>query len=483
MNQQLPQVPTKLLINGKWLEGTKESVSVTNPATNEELVKVSQGGIEETKQAIDAAAIAFPEWSKRSPRERADLMNVIADLMEEESERLAKIMSMEQGKPLKEAEAEIQSNVDNFRWNAAEAQRVYGEVIPAPEHNHWLVRKEAIGVVGAITPWNFPSNMIARKIAPAMAVGCTLVMKPSKETPLSALALGELFQQAGLPDGVVNIVLGDSSEIGKELTENEQVKKITFTGSTKVGMKLYEQAAPTLKKVSLELGGHAPFLVFADADLDLAAEKLIAAKFRNNGQVCTSPNRIFVEESVKDAFTKTLLAKMETVTVGNGLENPTVGPLINQAGVEKVIEQLEDAVNKGAKVLLGGKKLTEGEYEKGNFFAPTVIDGITSEMAIYYEETFGPVIPLISFTDRQAVIAAANDTEFGLASYFFSTNLQTISSVAQNLQYGMVGVNDIAISNPAAPFGGVKHSGFGRENGKYGPEEYVTIKFIAIDAQ
>jgi len=303
-------------------------------------------------------------------------------------------------------------------------------VIPAPAHNHWLVRKEAIGVVGAITPWNFPSNMIARKIAPAMAVGCTLVMKPSKETPLSALALGELFQQAGLPDGVVNIVLGDSSEIGKELTENEQVKKITFTGSTKVGMKLYEQAAPTLKKVSLELGGHAPFLVFADADLDLAAEKLVAAKFRNNGQVCTSPNRIFVEESVKDAFTKKLLAKMETVTVGNGLDNPTVGPLINQAGVEKVIEQLEDAVNKGAAVLCGGTKLTEGEYEKGNFFAPTVIDGITPDMTIYYEETFGPVIPLISFTDRQAVIAAANDTEFGLASYFFSTNLQTISAIA-----------------------------------------------------
>ncbi|MEW3522323.1 NAD-dependent succinate-semialdehyde dehydrogenase, partial [Enterococcus entomosocium] len=398
-------------------------------------------------------------------------------------DRLAKIMSMEQGKPLKEAEAEIQSNVDNFRWNAAEAQRVYGEVIPAPAHNHWLVRKEAIGVVGAITPWNFPSNMIARKIAPAMAVGCTLVMKPSKETPLSALALGELFQQAGLPDGVVNIVLGDSSEIGKELTENKQVKKITFTGSTKVGMKLYEQAAPTLKKVSLELGGHAPFLVFADADLDLAAEKLIAAKFRNNGQVCTSPNRIFVEESIKEAFTKKLLGQMEAVTVGNGLENPTVGPLINQASVKKIIDQLEDAVNKGAKVLFGGKKLTEGEYEKGNFFAPTVIDGITPDMTIYYEETFGPVIPLISFTDRQAVIAAANDTEFGLASYFFSTNLQTISDVAQNLQYGMVGVNDIAISNPAAPFGGVKHSGFGRENGKYGPEEYVTVKFIAIDAQ
>ncbi len=233
----------------------------------------------------------------------------------------------------------------------------------------------------------------------------------------------------------------------------------------------------------MELGGHAPFLVFADADLDLAAEKLVAAKFRNNGQVCTSPNRIFVEESVKDDFTKKLLAKMETVTVGNGLDNPTVGPLINQAGVEKVIEQLEDAVNKGAEVLCGGTKLTEGEYEKGNFFAPTVIDGITPDMTIYYEETFGPVIPLISFTDRQAVIAAANDTEFGLASYFFSTNLQTISDVAQNLQYGMVGVNDIAISNPAAPFGGVKHSGFGRENGKYGPEEYVTVKFIAIDAQ
>lgn len=483
MNRQLPEVPTKLLIDGKWVDGSQEAVAVLDPATNEELVKVSQGSTKETKEAIDVAAKAFTTWSRLSPKERADHMNKIADLMAEESDRLALIMSLEQGKPVKEAAAEIQSNVDNFRWNAAEAQRVYGEVIPAPETNHWLVRKEAIGVVGAITPWNFPSNMIARKIAPAIAVGCTLVMKPSKETPLSALALGDIFQRAGLPDGVVNILLGASSDIGKELTENETVKKITFTGSTEVGMKLYEQAAPTLKKVSLELGGHAPFIVFSDADLSLAVEKLIAAKFRNNGQVCTSPNRIFVEESIKEAFTERLLEKMKDVTVGLGTDDPTVGPLINQSGVDKVVDQLADATNKGATILYGGHKLTEGDYGKGNFFEPTVIDGITTDMDIYYEETFGPVIPLIAFNDRDVVIDAANDTVFGLASYFFSTNLQTISTTAQKLQYGMVGVNDIAISNPAAPFGGVKHSGFGRENGKYGPEEYVTVKFIAIDAQ
>ncbi|WP_430609175.1 NAD-dependent succinate-semialdehyde dehydrogenase [Enterococcus sp. DIV0876] len=483
MNRQLPEVPTKLLIDGKWVDGSQEAVAVIDPATNEELVKVSQGSTQETKDAIAAAAKAFTSWSRLSPKERADHMNNIADLMAEETDRLALIMSLEQGKPLKEAAAEIQSNIDNFRWNASEAQRVYGEVIPAPEENHWLVRKEAIGVVGAITPWNFPSNMIARKIAPAIAVGCTLVMKPSKETPLSALALGDIFQRAGLPAGVVNILLGSSSDIGKELTENETVKKITFTGSTKVGMKLYEQAAPTLKKVSLELGGHAPFIVFSDADLTLAVEKLIAAKFRNNGQVCTSPNRIFVEESIKEEFTERLLEKMPDVTVGLGTDDPTVGPLINQAGVDKVVEQLADATDKGAKILYGGHKLTEDFYQKGNFFEPTVIDGVTPDMNMYYEETFGPVIPLISFKDREAVVEAANDTVFGLASYFFSTNLQTISNTAQKLQYGMVGVNDIAISNPAAPFGGVKHSGFGRENGKYGPEEYVTVKFIAIDAQ
>lgn len=482
MKHELPKVPTKLLIDGQWIAGSKDAVSVLNPATNEPLVTVSQGGIEDTQKAINAASKAFVDWSQKSPDERGVYLNKIADLIEKNSDTLAEILTLEQGKPLPEAKAEVLSNVENFRWNAAEAKRIYGDIIPREQDHHWLVVKQPIGVVGAITPWNFPSNMIARKIAPALCVGCTIVLKPSKETPLSALALGDIITRAGVPDGVVNIVLGNSSEIGKELTENEQIKKITFTGSTEVGKTLYEQSAPSLKKVSLELGGHAPFIVFEDADIDLAVTSLIAAKFRNNGQVCTSPNRIFLHHSIKETFVKKLLEKMPEVTVGNGFDAPTVGPLINQDGIEKIEEQLADATQKGAKILFGGQRLTDEPFKNGNFFAPTVLDSVTNKMAIYYEETFGPVIPLITFSDNQEAINAANDSKFGLASYFFSTNLHTVSEVSAKLQYGMVGVNEMAISNPAVPFGGVKHSGFGRENGKYGPEEFVTVKLVAINA-
>ncbi|VTX50055.1 Succinate-semialdehyde dehydrogenase [NADP(+)] [Enterococcus hirae] len=344
--RDLPKVETRLYINGKWQTGTEGTFEVINPATGETLANVQKGGESETHEAIKAAKKAFEEWSKTSPAQRAKLMNKMADLVEEVSERLATIMTMEQGKPLKQAASEINTNVENLRWNAAEGQRILGEIIPSPATNEWQVRKEPVGVVGAITPWNFPSNMIIRKISPAIAAGCTVILKPAKATPLSALALMELFDQAGFPPGVVNIVTGDSSTIGKILTESEDVQKITFTGSTEVGQILNKQAASTLKKVSMELGGHAPLIIFPDADLELATDQLIKTKFINNGQVCTSPNRIFLHEAIKEEATKLIVEKIKQVSVGNGLDDPTTGPLINQEGVEKVEEQIKDAVDK-----------------------------------------------------------------------------------------------------------------------------------------
>ncbi|MDT2521989.1 NAD-dependent succinate-semialdehyde dehydrogenase [Enterococcus raffinosus] len=478
--QDLPAVETRLYVNGKWVEGSEGTKPVTNPATGETLANVHVGGEKEVKAAIEAANKAFPEWSRKSAFERAELMNKMADLVEEDTERLATIMTMEQGKPLTQAKGEIQTNVENLRWNAAEGQRLLGEIVPSPATNQWQVRKQAVGVVGAITPWNFPSNMIIRKISPAIAAGCTVILKPSKETPLSALALMELFDKAGFPEGVVNIVLGDSSTIGPILSESDDVQKITFTGSTEVGQKLNEQAAPTLKNVSMELGGHAPYIIFPDADIKRAVDTLIQTKFINNGQVCTSPNRIFIHKDIKEKVTDRIVEAIKDVTVGNGLDDPTTGPLINQSGVEKVMDQLKDATDKGAKILAGGHKLEDGEYANGNFFEPTVLDGVTKDMDIFYQETFGPVIPLITFEDEEKVIEDANDTAFGLASYFFSTNIHTVENVSNKLQYGMVGVNDTDISNSATPFGGVKHSGFGRENGTYGVEEYVEVKFVNI---
>lgn len=479
-HQGLPAVETRLYINGKWVEGSEGTEPVTNPATGETLAEVHVGGEKEVHTAIEAANKAFPEWTRKSAAERAKLMNKMADLVEEDADRLATIMTMEQGKPLTQAKGEIQTNVENLRWNAAEGQRVLGEIVPSPATNQWQVRKQAVGVVGAITPWNFPSNMIIRKISPAIAAGCTVILKPSKDTPLSALALMELFDKAGFPEGVVNIVMGDSSTIGQVLSESDDVQKITFTGSTEVGQTLNEQAAPTLKNVSMELGGHAPYIIFPDADIERAVDTLIQTKFINNGQVCTSPNRIFIHKDIKEDVTNRLVEAIKEVTVGNGLDDTTVGPLINKDGVEKVVEQLKDATEKGAKVLAGGHKLEDGEYANGNFFEPTILDGVTKEMDIFYKETFGPVIPLITFEDEEEVIKDANDTEFGLASYFFATNIHTIDNVSNKLQYGMVGVNDTDISNSATPFGGVKHSGFGRENGTYGVEEYVEVKFVNI---
>ena len=476
--QILPNIQTKLFIDGNWVDGSREKRVVINPATGEELVRVSQGGKGEVHQAIEAAKKAFPLWSGMELKERVAIMHKMADLVEENTDRLALIMTLEQGKPFKEAQGEIKTNVDNLHWNAEEARRVYGETIPAPNNHKYEVEKQPIGVVGAITPWNFPSNMIVRKISPAIAAGCTIVLKPAGNTPLSAIALFELFEKAGLPKGVVNLVMGRASDIGEVFAESKDVRKLTFTGSTEVGQMLYEQSGKTLKKMSLELGGHAPFIVFKDAPIKQTVDTLVAMKFRNNGQACTAPNRIFVEEAIKKEFTETLVEAVEKVTVGNGLDDVMVGPLINEDARETIDAQIADAKEKGAEVLIGGGRLDDGEYEKGFFYQPTVLDKVTTEMDIFYNETFGPVIPLIGFTNEEEVIELANDSVFGLASYVFTKDMRIAEKISTALEYGVVGVNNTGVSQSEAPFGGVKYSGLGRENGKYGVEEFMEVKFV-----
>lgn len=478
IKNKLPNIQTNLYINGQWTSGSLKRKAVHNPATGKELINVEQGGSQDTKQAITAAKEAFPVWSGMELKKRVKILHKIGDLIEENIDRLALIMTLEQGKPLTEAKAEIQTNIDNMHWNAEEARRVYGETIPAPNNHKFEVKKQPVGVVGAITPWNFPSNMIVRKIAPAIAAGCTVILKPASSTPLSAIAIFELFEKAGLPAGVANLVMGPASEIGETLTESEDVRKLTFTGSTEVGKELYKQSGDTLKKISLELGGHAPFIVFADAPIEETVQALVHMKFRNNGQACTSPNRIFVEQSVKDDFTDTLKQAVSNVTVGNGLNDVTVGPLISEEARDTIDAQLADAKQKGAKVLIGGERLTEGDYKDGFFYQPTVLDEVTNEMKIFYEETFGPIIPLIEFKDEDQVINMANDSNFGLASYLFTKDLRLAEKVSSALEYGLVGVNNTSVSQSETPFGGVKHSGLGRENGHYGIEEFLETKFV-----
>lgn len=476
--RKLPEIQTGLYINGQWVEGSLEKKAVNNPATKEELIKVSQGGEKETLNAIQAAKEAFPKWVGMELADRVKLIHAIADKIEEKADQLALIMTLEQGKPLKEAKGEILIDSQNLHWSAEEARRIYGETIPAPNDHKYEVKKQPIGVVGAITPWNFPSNMIIRKISPAIAAGCTVVLKPASSTPLSAIAIFEIFHEVGLPAGVANLVIGPSSDIGKTLTNSNDVRKLTFTGSTEVGKMLFEQCAQTMKKISFELGGHAPFIVFADANIDEAVEGLVAMKFRNNGQACTSPNRIFVNKAIKKEFVDKLTTAVSKVTVGNGLEDVMTGPLINGEAVKTVQAQVDDAKAKGAKVLAGGESLTEGDYANGYFYAPTILDNVTTEMDIFYEETFGPIIPLIDFDEEDEVIAMANDTIFGLASYFFTTDLKRAEKVSEALEYGLVGINNTAISTSEAPFGGVKHSGVGRENGSYGIQEFLEVKFV-----
>jgi succinate-semialdehyde dehydrogenase/glutarate-semialdehyde dehydrogenase len=466
-------------IDGAWVDADSgETIPVTNPANGETLGNVPKMGEAETRRAIEAANKAYPAWRAKTAKERSAILRKWYDLMMENQEDLAVLMTTEQGKPLAEARGEIAYAASFIEWFAEEGKRVYGDTIPAP-NTDWriVVTREPVGVCAAITPWNFPSAMIARKVGPALAAGCTMVAKPATQTPYSAFAMAELAERAGVPKGVFSVLTGKSGEIGTEMTANPIVRKITFTGSTEVGKLLMKQAADTVKKVSMELGGNAPFLVFDDADLDAAVEGAIAAKFRNTGQTCVCANRIFVQEGVYDAFADKLANAVAKLKVGDGLkEGMDQGPLIDEAAAEKVEEHISDAVGKGARVAVGGKRHALG----GTFFEPTVLTDVKTDMIVTREETFGPVAPLFRFKTEEEVIALANDTEFGLASYFYSRDVGRVWRVAEALESGLVGVNAGVISTVEAPFGGFKESGVGREGSKYGIEDYLQIKYVCM---
>ena len=466
------------LIGGEWLPATGATLLVRNPASGEQVGTVPNFGAAETRRAIVAAEAAFGPWKAKTAAERAKILRRWFELMMENQEDLAQLMTAEQGKPLAEARGEIAYAASFIEWFAEEARRVYGEVIPSPlADRRLIVIKQPVGVCAAITPWNFPAAMITRKAAPALAAGCTMVVKPAEQTPLSALALAWLGQQAGIPPGVLNIVTGEPVAIGGELTSNPKVLKLSFTGSTEVGRLLMAQCAPTIKKMSLELGGNAPFIVFEDADLDAAVAGAMVSKYRNAGQTCVCANRFLVQESVKDAFAEKLAAAVAALKVGDGMEEGvTQGPLIDPPALAKVEELLADAVGKGARVICGGKRHARG----ATFFEPTVVVGVTAVMRMAREEIFGPVAPIYSFKDEADAVRMANDTEFGLAAYFYSSNIARAWRVAEALDYGMVGINSGLISNEVAPFGGVKQSGLGREGSRHGIEEYLEIKYLAM---
>lgn len=467
-------------INGVWTAGgATKTFDVINPATGEVLATLPDMGVAETTAAIDAAYAAQIAWAARPAKERAITLRKWFDLMVANADELAAILTAEMGKPLPEAKGEILYAASYVEWYAEEAKRIYGETIPAPSNDkRMVVIKQPVGVVGTITPWNFPAAMIARKIAPALAVGCTVVSKPAEQTPLTAIALAVLAEEAGIPAGVFNVIVGlDGPAIGRELCGNAKVRKISFTGSTEVGRILMRQCADQIKKVSLELGGNAPFIVFDDADLDAAVEGAMASKYRNAGQTCVCANRIYVQSNIYDAFAAKLAAKVGELSVGDGFKpGVTIGPLIDEQGVAKAEDHVRDAVSKGARIVLGGKRI-EGA---GTFFAPTILTGIDRTMKVAREETFGPVAPLFRFETVEDVIAQANDTEFGLAAYFFAGDLTKVWRVAEALEYGMVGINTGLMSSETAPFGGIKQSGLGREGSRHGADDYLDMKYLCI---
>lgn len=468
---------TESYIGGEWVK-TDKTFDVINPATGKVLAKVTDCGAEETEQAIQVAHKAFRMGSQDSQGARFCLKKWY-QLILDNKEDLGAIMTAEQGKPLKEAIGEIGYGAAFVEWFAEEGKRIYGDIIPNTVPGTRIVTtKQPIGVCGMITPWNFPSAMITRKMPPALAAGCTVISKPAEATPLSALALAVLAEEAGFPKGVINIVTtDDSSTVGKTLCESDKVRKMSFTGSTKVGKILMEQCAQTMKRMSLELGGNAPFIVFDDADIDAAVEGAVAGKFRNCGQVCIAPNRFYIQDGVYDEFATKLADKIKNINAGDGFEEGSdIGPLINEAGLEKVEEHIKDAVDKGAKIMVGGRR-----HEKGQtFFQPTLLRDMSDDMKIATEETFGPVAPLFRFKDEDDVISKANDTIYGLASYFFARDIGRVWKVAEALEYGMVGINSGMISTEVAPFGGVKQSGVGREGSKYGIDEFVEIKYMLM---
>ena len=462
------------LIDGEWVTAG-QWIAVDNPATGAIIGRIPMVESADVRRAIDVAHRAMQDWAARPARDRALVLRRIFDLMAEHREELARMLTEEQGKPLVEARAEISYAASFFEWFSEEAKRVYGDVIPShAADKRIIVLKQPVGVVAAITPWNFPSAMITRKIAPALAAGCGVVVKPATQTPFSALALGVLAQEAGLPPGLLNIVTGSSTEIGAELTSSPVVRKVSFTGSTGVGAKLFAQSAPTIKKLSLELGGNAPFIVFDDADLDAAVEGAILSKFRNSGQTCVCANRIYVQDGVYDAFVERLTAAVEKLRVGDGSDpDVQLGPLIDDNAAAKVEEHVGDALRKGAALVTGGRL-------DGRFFAPTILRNVHDDMLVAHEETFGPLAPVFGFSDEQDVIARANNTEFGLASYFYTRDLGRAFRVAEAIEAGIVGINTGIISTEVAPFGGIKASGLGREGSKYGIEDYLEIKYMCI---
>ena len=472
-------IKDKCYINGEWVNSINEDlIEVNNPSNLKIIAKIPNCGKEEAKKAIESANNAWVNWKELPAIERSKFLKKWFYLIEENQEDLARIMTMEQGKPIAEARGEINYGASFVEWFAEESKRIYGDIIPDRlADRRIMVLKQPVGVVGAITPWNFPSSMITRKCAPALAVGCTVVIKPASQTPLSALALAVLAEEAGFPKGVINIITGSANEIGKELTTNPLVRKISFTGSTEVGKILLSQCSSTVKKVSMELGGHAPFIVFDDADIDEAVIGAMQSKFRNTGQTCVCANRLFVHEKIYDEFVNKFSEAVSKIKVGDGFdENVTSGPLIDEKSFQKVQEHIKDAIQYGAKINVGGMPHELG----GNFYQPTVLSNVNLKSKITYEETFGPVAPIYKFSSDEEVIKAANNTPYGLASYFYSRDIGRIWKVAESLEYGIVGVNTGLPSKAEIPFGGVKESGLGREGSKYGVDDFLEIKYVNI---
>jgi succinate-semialdehyde dehydrogenase/glutarate-semialdehyde dehydrogenase len=469
-----------MYIDGQWTQAKSEAVfDVFNPATNDKINEVPDGGREDAARAIDAADRAFQTWSRLTAYQRSKYLYEAHRLMIERREQLARVMTEEQGKPLKAARNEVQYGADFLLWYAEEAKRIYGETIPAPRPDQrFIVMHQPVGVVGAVTPWNYPVSMITRKVAPALAAGCTIVLKPAEATPLCAIEIFKIFQEAGLPGGVVNLVTArDPAPIGEEFLTNPLVRKLTFTGSTAVGKLLARGAAEQMKRISLELGGHAPFIVFDDVDPVYAAKGAMLVKFLNTGQACISPNRIFVQRSIIDAFVAEAKARVAKMQAGNGLEaGVSIGPLVGPAALEKVERQVNNALDLGATLVCGGRRLTEANLDRGYFYAPTILKDVTARMQIYREETFGPVAPIIAFDTEEEVLAMANDTVYGLASYLYTRDISRAMRVFEQLRFGIVGINDINPTAAAAPFGGMKESGLGREGGHEGIGEYLETK-------
>jgi succinate-semialdehyde dehydrogenase/glutarate-semialdehyde dehydrogenase len=470
---------TQAYINGQWIDADNgDTLAVTNPVNGEVIAQVAKCSTAETRRAIEAADNALPAWRQKTAKERAGILRKWFNLMMEAQEDLAIILTTEQGKPLAEARGEIAYGASYIEWFAEEGKRVYGDTMPAPSNDKRVVCiRQPVGVVACITPWNFPNAMLTRKIAPALAAGCTVVCKPANATPLSAYAFVELAERAGIPAGVINVVTGETSAIGSELTSNPTVRKLTFTGSTPVGKQLMAECAQTVKRTSMELGGNAPFIVFDDADIDAAIAGAMISKYRNAGQTCVCANRILVQEGCYDAFAEKLAEAVSKLKMGDGInEGTTVGPLITEKAANDVMSFIEDAVSKGATAVAGGKRSELG----ANFVEPTILTNVSDDMRVFREEIFGPVAPLFKFKTEEEAIKMANDTEFGLACYFYSRDIGRIWRVAEALEYGMVGINEGIISNEAAPFGGVKESGQGREGSKYGMDDYMELKYMCM---